>query len=70
MQRKGVTNPRPEIKQFCEDFVRALEPLDPFVSVTCIGRGARGKDFVAGGKVLATLPAHEDPKWWCDDGVA
>lgn len=63
MQRDGVTDPRPEVKQFCLDLVRALEQLDPAAGVELVCRGADGTDFVSDGKVLATCPADEDPRW-------
>jgi hypothetical protein len=69
MQRRGTTNPPQGVKQFCEDLVRELELLDPSAEVKLVGRGANGTDFVAAGKVLATLPAHEDPKWWREGEV-
>lgn len=64
MQRRGVTNPPESVKKFCEDLVRELEVLDPNVEIAIVGRGSEGTDFVAEGRTLATLPAHEDPKWW------
>jgi len=62
--RRNLTNEWPDIRQFCEDFVRELEALDPTVEIKRVGRGSSGTDFVAAGKVLATRPAYEDPKWW------
>lgn len=60
MQRDGITNPPFEVKSFCEDLVLQLEALDPAEKVDLRQRGDGGIDFIAGGKVLATLPPDKD----------
>jgi hypothetical protein len=56
MQRKGITNPLPEIKRFCEEFVNELAALDPASEVTAI-YGEHGEtDFTTSGRILATIP--------------